>query len=194
MAMIALATFASVVVAGMVLSQSSPGRENEGPKLGEQRVQSAMNGTMIPILYGQQSFAGNIIWTGPLTEITHTESQEIEGKGGGGGGTVTNTWYSYRGSFAVGLCEGPLPAGALKRIWASDKLIVDTGAATTGLERGKIHIYYGTETQSPSSVIEAFHPGNTPAFRGLMYVVFEDMDLEPYQNQYPMLTFEIEGI
>lgn len=196
MAMIALATAAGMLVGAMLSSNGTktPDQEDPRPQIGEGRIQGSQNGSQISILYGQQTIAGNVIWAGELVEITHTSEQDVGGKGGGGGDTVTRTWYSYRGSFAIGLCEGQLAAGALKKIWANDELIVDTSATTTGLEDGKIVFFDGSETQLPSSVIESAEGvGNVPAFRGLVYVVFEDFDLEPYGNQYPQLHFELEG-
>ena len=33
--------------------------------------------------------------------------------------------------------------------------------------------------------------GNTPAYRGIAYIVFEDMDLTNFGNRIPQLNFEI---
>ncbi len=199
MAMIALAAAGALVVGAMLTTSrtQSPDADSPRPEVGDGRVQGAINGAPISILYGEQAIAGNMIWQGDLIEHIHTSTQSVGGgKGGSGGGSsVTRTWYTYSGSFAIGLCQGPLLTGALKKIYANDQLLVDTSASPTGLESGKIIFYYGTETQIPSSVIELNEgAGNVPAFRGIAYLVFDDMDLEPYGNQYPQLHVEIEGL
>ena len=55
-----------------------------------------------------------------------------------------------------------------------------------------MRIYKGTETQMPDSVIEATEgAGNAPAYRGLAYIVFEDLPLAQFGNRVPQLSFEI---
>ena len=50
----------------------------------------------------------------------------------------------------------------------------------------------GRNNQLPDSLIEAKQgSGNAPAYRGLAYVVFERLPLEPYGNRIPQISVEI---
>lgn len=162
-----------------------------GPRLGDAQIQVSQTGQPIALLWGQQAISGNVIWRQyPWTENTHTETQEVGGKGGGGG-SVSRTWYSYQGSLAVQLCEGPVPETAVKAVWANDRLL-DWEALVTS---GKARFYRGTETQLPDSIIETQEGvGNVPGFRGTAYVVLEAFDFEPYGNVVPQFRFELEGL
>lgn len=167
----------------------------EGPHMGDLRVQGSAYGQPIPIPYGMTRMSGNVIWAAPPVEHANTQ-------GGKGGPTVTT--YSYSESFAVGICEGPIVG--IRRIWASGKLIYDMtpGASSTnvvassmaallvGGAQSGIKVYLGDETQTPDSTMESYlGVGNVPAYRGMAYVVFTDHDLTPYGNSLPMLSFEV---
>jgi hypothetical protein len=70
------------------------------------------------------------------------------------------------------------------RIWADGNLL-DPTAYT-------IRAHLGSETQGPDPAIEEIEgEGNTPAYRGLCYVVFEDMPLAAFGNRIPQLQFEV---
>jgi hypothetical protein len=108
----------------------------------------------------------------------------------------------------MGFCKGAVTA--VTRMWADGKLIYD---ATAGLSQGmtfkqimgnsqstpgsmngdyKFRFYNGSEDQLPDSLIEADRgSGNTPAFRGLAYVVFEDFSLSNFGNRVPQITAEV---
>ena len=58
-----------------------------------------------------------------------------------------------------------------------------------GLE---FRFYEGGEDQLPDPLIEAAEGhGRTPAFRGLAYLVFEDLPLENFGNRIPNITAEV---
>ncbi len=182
---------------GKYLEPKPEGPESHGPRLEDLKVQAATEGSAIPTLYGTMRMAGNIIWSGGLDETKHTQSSGGGGKGGGGGGGSTHTTYTYSASFAVGFCEGPIVG--VRRIWADSVLIYDVSedASTdavyaSGSIKSGMHVVEGTETQQPSSIIEAVEGiGNTPAYRGLCYIVFDDLELEKYGNRIPNITAEI---
>jgi hypothetical protein len=57
-----------------------------------------------------------------------------------------------------------------------------------------MRIYTGTETQLPDAALEEIvGVGKQPAYRGLVYIVFEDWDLSKYGNRIPNLEVEILG-
>jgi hypothetical protein len=159
-------------------------RHSEGPRLSDLSVQTSTYGKMIPITYGTVRIAGNMIWSRPIKETETTTSSSAGGKGGGGGkATQTTTTYSYSVSLAIAICEGPI--NEILRVWADAKQL--------DLSQGTYRIYKGTETQTPDSYIESFEGvGNTPAYRGLAYVVIEDFPLADYGNRIPNFTFEVK--
>jgi hypothetical protein len=163
-----------------------------GPRLNDRRVQASTWGERIPVVYGSYRLAGNLIWTAGIREVV----SQTRNRGKGGGGQTTTT-YTYFSNFAVAICEGPIIG--VKRIWANGKLYYNAGdnadpATLIESEQrsGLFVVYTGTETQTPSSVIEADKGvGNVPAHRGLAYIVFENLPLADYGNALPNLEFEV---
>ena len=168
------------------------GQNQEGPRLSDLSVQTSTYGAAVPLVYGTMRLAGNIIWSTPLKETRHVQHQR-GGKGGGGG--ATQTTYSYSVSFGVGLCAGPV--STVRRIWADTKLIYDaTTSNTQATEKypGVVRIHTGDESQLPDSTIEmALGVGNVPAYRGLCYLVFTDLQLADFANRIPNISAEVVG-
>jgi hypothetical protein len=124
--------------------------------------------------------AGQVIWAARFKE--HEQTSEIETGGKGGGPRVTRTDYSYSLSFAVGLCEGQV--SRIGRAWANGEPF-DLSQVTWRLHKGG-------EIQNADSLIEAIEGADVaPAYRGLAYVVFEDLPLDQFGNVIPQLSFEI---
>lgn len=171
----------------------------EGSRLGDLKVQSSTYGNPLPIFYGSMRAAGNVIWSTDIVETRHTSTQSSGGgKGGGGGGSkVTTVTYTYSQSFAVAIGEGPITG--VRKIWANGKLIYNlsdsaslaTIAASTSAVRG-IRIYTGSESQTADSLIQAnVGAANAPAYRGVAYVVFDNLQLADYGNRMPNVEFEV---
>jgi hypothetical protein len=159
-----------------------PPKGPDGPRLNDLSVQSSTYGKGIPIPYGTDRVAGNIIWADKIQEHAHEE---------GGSGGPEYTTYSYTCSFASSIVAGPI-AGIL-RIWADGLLIYDRRPTATGEAigfRASSHkIYLGTEDQLPDPTIQALI-GDTPAYRGQAYIVFDSLQLEKFGNRIPSLSFE----
>lgn len=175
----------------------------EGSRLGDLKVQSSTYGNPLPIFYGSMRAAGNVIWSTDIIETRHTSTQSSGGgggKGGGGGGggsTVTTVTYTYSQSFAVAIGEGPITG--VRKIWANGKLIYNlsdsaslaTIAASVSAVSG-IRIYTGSESQTADSLIQAnVGAANAPAYRGVAYVVFDNLQLADYGNRMPNVEFEV---
>ncbi|MEJ0043125.1 MAG: DUF6456 domain-containing protein [Rhizomicrobium sp.] len=159
----------------------APGQNTKrsGPRLTDTGIQASTEGAAIPRLFGRTRAAGQLIWASRFQETAATTT--TGGGKGIGAPTVTETDFSYAISFAVGLCDGATRIG---RIWANGTLI-DASLYT-------LRFYPGSETQAPDPLIEAIEgAGNAPAFRGLCYVVFEDMPLADFGNRIPQLAFEV---
>lgn len=161
-------------------------REVEGPRLDTLNILSASEGSPITRVFGRARLSGEVIWATRLREEIVTESTTTSsGKGGGSSvksTTATVTEYLYYANFAVAICEGEIVS--ITNVKADGKDL-DLGDYTH-------RIYTGSETQDPDSLIEAKEgSGNAPAYRGVAYIVFEDMPLKKFGNRIPQLQFEV---
>lgn len=155
-------------------------------RLDDLRVTGSAYGAFVPQIYGRGRVGGNIIWA---TNLLERKTKKKTG-GKGSSGAKVNV-YTYSVNMAVLLCRGPI--SSIRRIWGEDKLIYD-GVNSPGVALpANVHIYYGTEDQLSSSVIEAeLGVGNVPAYRGYAYLVFETFDLTPWGGRIPNITVEVD--
>lgn len=157
-------------------------RSVEGPRLEAFSLQTSTEGAPVLRVFGRARVSGELIWASRFKETTATSVERSGGKGGRlAAAKTTTTEYLYSVSFAVGLCEGPI--ARVGRVWADGKPL--------DLSRFNARVYPGTEEQAPDDLIAATQ-GSAPAFRGLAYVVFEDLPLAEFGNRIPQLSFEIE--
>ncbi len=174
----ALAFVTAAGVAGSFIDQAlfSKGMTIRGPRLDETRFRGSAVGTPITRVWGCIRVPGPIIWSTRFKQKTHKQKQ---GKAVGGSTTKTTT---YSVSFACSVAEGPIKG--IGRIWI-DNQVLDTSDIT-------MRIYLGTDDQQVDPKILAIEGADfTPAFRGVAYVVFEDLELEPYGNHIPQMNFEV---
>ncbi|MGF1545145.1 MAG: glycoside hydrolase TIM-barrel-like domain-containing protein [Parvularculaceae bacterium] len=155
-------------------------RAVEGPRLESYSLQASTEGAGLARVWGRARLAGQLIWAARFKETVVETSENVGGKGGPST-RVETTNYQYAASFAVGLCEGPIDRVA--RVWADGRAF--------DLSRVNARVYTGDEAQGPDALIAAVE-GAAPAFRGLAYVVFEDLPLEEFGNRLPQLAFEVE--
>ena len=171
------------MVGSMAGSLLFPPKAPDGPRIEDKSVQVSTYGQPIPRIYGTHRMAGNVLWS---TDLIETAKEE------GGKGGPSYTTYSYRASFAVSICQGPITG--IRRMWADGKLIYDQSETNTGPQRDYnaqgLAIYTGSDSQLPDPTIQALK-GDTPAYRGQAYVVFTDLQLEKFGNRLPSLTFEV---
>lgn len=182
----------------------------EGPRLDDKRVLSSTYGEPIPLVYGPDNrVSGNMIWSTGLIE--HEEEEDSGGKGGGGGGSSTT--YTYSVSYAVAIAGRP--GQRVRRIWMNGKLVFDLGDADgspalpaydavngmlytaamgTHVVFSELHFWPGTTTQVPDPLMESIEgAGNVPAYRGVCYVTFKDLQLADFGNRVPNTEFEFEA-
>ncbi len=140
------------------------------------RLTGASEGAAIPKVWGRMRLAGQVIWA--------TQFQENVVRRGGGKGAPQPkvSEFSYSISLAIGLCAGTIRK--VGRIWADGNEISARDL--------NIRVYTGSETQLPDPRIEAVEgAARAPAFRGVAYVVIEDLDLTPFGNRVPQFSFEV---
>lgn len=156
---------------------------NTGPRLTEMSVTSSSEGAVMPRIYGRARLGGQVIWTTTFKEVAETTTEtQGGGKGGGGEQTTTTTVYKYFLSFAVAFCEGTRRA-QLGRVWLDSNL--------ADLSKYTFRFHPGGPNQQPDSLIEAKEGADTPGYRNVTYIVFEDLPLEDYGNRMPQVTAEI---
>lgn len=167
-----------------------------GPRLDDLNVQTSTYGAFIPRAYRNVPIVGNVFW---LQGDKLTEVQKTTTSGGKGGPeTTTNTW-AYYASFAIGLCEGPIDG--VRRIWIGGQLWYDAGSddistiIASNEKADLFTLYLGTDTQDPDPLIQADKGiANTPAYRGLAYIVFDSLPLEKYNNSLAQTQIRVEVV
>lgn len=149
----------------------------ETGKVDRFRFSNAGDGDPIAQVFGRMRVGGQVIWA--------SQFQETSTRSGGGKGAPSapeTISYSYTVSLAVALCEGKV--ASVRRVWADGEEM--------GVTELNMRFYQGDPDQLPDPLIEAIEgAGETPAFRGTAYVVFEDLPLEQFGNRVPQFSFEV---
>lgn len=158
-----------------------------GPKLDQIRFGQSSYGIGVPLIYGAMRVGGNVIWAGAVEEVAN--KQKV-------GKNAYQTSYRYLQSFAVGLCAGPV--AGVRKIWLDSKLVYSNNAAdvietlASGAIEEQMTVYLGSESQLADATIESEEGvGEVPAYRGLCYLVFEQLDLTQFGNRIPSVTAEV---
>lgn len=150
-------------------------RTIEGARLSGLQPLTGEEGAPIARLYGAMRLGGTVIWATRFEEERQTTRQGFKG-----GPRVIS--YRYHANLAIGLCEGEI--AGVRRVWADGREL--------DLTTVDMRVHRGDEAQLPDPLIEAKQgAGNAPAYRGVAYVVFERLALEPFGNRVPQLNFEV---
>ncbi len=140
------------------------------------RLTGAGEGAPVARVWGRMRLGGQVIWASRFLEDRNVTRS---GKGSSRPSTVD---YSYSVSLAIALCEGEITG--IGRIWADGVEI--------GREDLALRVYRGSEDQLPDPRIEAVEgAGRVPAYRGIAYVVIEDLELGRFGNRVPQFSFEV---
>jgi Putative phage tail protein/Concanavalin A-like lectin/glucanases superfamily/Fibronectin type III domain len=159
-----------------------------GPRTNLLQATTSNYGHLLPFGKGNFRVPGIIIWQLPI--------QEGSSSGGKGGPQVTQ--YSYYGTFAVALCEGPI--SGVRKIWANGICIYDVGAdadpatVVASNQYAALHLtfYKGDFTQNPDPTMEAaLGIGNVPGYRGTAYILFNYIPLANFGNVLPAISAEV---
>ncbi|WP_128515520.1 baseplate multidomain protein megatron [Tabrizicola thermarum] len=140
------------------------------------RLTGAGEGAAIGQIWGRMRVSGQVIWA---TNFVETIRRRRTGKGAP---KPKVNEYSYSVSLAIALCEGEILR--VGRIWADGNEISARDL--------NMRVYTGSETQLPDPLLEAIEgSGKAPAYRGVAYVVIEDLELSSYGNRVPQFSFEV---
>ena len=173
----------------------------EGPRLDNLEVTTADYGTPLERFWGIRRLEGRpIFWAERIREKKKTS----KGKSG------KYKEYSYYGTFAIAVADHEIDK--ISRIWMDKHLVYDMTSAGpisvmsgffVGLQGSPVkltqgrnmRIYLGTEDQEPDPRMVAwcedrYGPDSCPAYRGVAYIVFQDIPLEKFGNRIPQITVE----
>lgn len=146
-------------------------------------LSTATYGQAIPLIFGSACVSAKIIWASQIKEIQrHSVEEEyfkepkylnisrIK--------TIRNIIdCEYYVSLALCLCEGEITE--IARCWANGQPF--------DLKNYNFRLYKGCEEQLPDPLLGSA----APAFRGLAYIVFEDLPLKDFNNCLPDFSFEV---
>ena len=154
-------------------------------RLNDLTVQKSGYNEIIPLVYGTSRIAGNIIWATDIKEVENIYTTTYKTGKGGNKIHQNNIEYYYYANVAIAICAGEV--NELKRVWADTDLI--------DLSKYNYRFYKGTESQEPDTLIQSIEGiSKTPAYRGLCYIVFENLPLAEFGNRIPNFTFEINRV
>lgn len=187
---LAVGMFAGQLMGSLIFPVKLPNQI--GPRLADLTVSGATAGTNIPIGYGTFRLAGCIIWSPGIVEHSKTTHS------GKGMPSYSSTTYSYTVSFAVSFGEsyGTTPStrtGRIRKIWFDSKVVFDDTGGTNNSRRPVPRMYPGSETQMPDPLIQGtLGAAACPAYRGLIYAVWENFDITDWGNRVPNVQALIE--
>lgn len=184
-----LAVTVALQVAATAISLAlAPNTEQFGPRLKDKRLTTSGYGNPIPLGFGTIRMSGEIIWGLDIIERQNTTNQ---GKGLGPSNTFTE--YLYYGTWAIAFAEResvvPLTirANGIK-VWDST---AEDGESQTLLEGFNFRWYDGSNDQEPDPAIVADKGEYAPAYRGISYMVIEEMPLINFGNALPQIEVDV---
>jgi hypothetical protein len=166
-------------------------------------IQQSSYGLALPLVYGTNRVAGNLLDYVDFTPIAHTTSQS---SGKGGGTTIQNTTYTYTAALILGLCEGTVDT--IGAIWCDKATYRDGVTANyvlflgmkiylgstlkTSLQQVGATFFGGALGQAPWSYMAGKHPERSLGYSGVSYVAWNAMDLGTRAGMANW-SFEVRG-
>ena len=141
--------------------------DNSKPDYTSLQIQTSTSILPIPIVWGQNKIAPNLIWYANFQAVPGGNGKGIGGKGSVfGGGAAAADDYTYSADLIMALCEGPIAGGpfgtGIGLIWKDLAIYVP-------LELG-LGSYPGSTPQAVWPYLEAIYPYNALAYQGTAYL------------------------
>jgi hypothetical protein len=130
---------------------------NDKPDFTSLQVQTSTSTLPIPILWGQNKIAPNLIWYANFRAVPGSGGKGTGGKGGALGGGAQE--YTYTADLIMALCEGPINGTGL--VWKDLAIFFP-------IELG-LGIFNGTTPQAVWSYLAENYPYNALAYQGTAY-------------------------
>ncbi len=150
------------------------------------KITQSGEGGYLPRIFGSVRVGGRYIWISPVREAVNERSAPRGAWGVSSGAEIAE--YHYYVSAAIALCDvtnGIAEPVKLTAVYA-DGEILDLSQIT-------YRFYDGSEAQLPDFLITASE-GDAPAFRGVSYIMLEDIPLSLYGNRLPNFTFDLTRV
>ncbi len=137
-------------------------------------------GKFIPLIYGTARVEGQIIWHSKVKDSLNVTLKDIDIFGIN---QHMHTSHNYSISLAIGICEGIIED--ITRLWINNHEI--------SINSLNFRLYKGSDNQTPDHLLEtSYGIGNTPAFRGLAYLVIDDFPIKQFGYGVPVFAFEVK--
>lgn len=160
------------------------------------QTQTSSSALPVPICWGQNRVAPNIIWQGDFKSHKHKQ-----GKGGG----KSMTTYTYSASFQLGICWGEIHS--VVTIWKDQSKITvgssgtGLGAVVSGLLSAKNGsglssawtFFEGTTPQAPWGYLTSKHPTEALGYSGIAHADIANYDLGQL-NTIGQHSFEVQAL
>lgn len=128
------------------------------PKINNLDVQQSCYGVPVPIVYGTQKIAGNLIDYEDFTAIPHVTSTTT---GTGKNSSISyNTSYTYQVTVLIALCQGIIKG--INQVWKQKIL--------TSVSQEGLTLFDGNYTQNAWGTMVTKHPDKALSYRGIGYV------------------------
>ena len=148
------------------------------------QVQQSSYGLTLPVVFGQNRLAGNLIDYTDFTAIATTTRTRSGGKGGGGKVTQEDTKYTYEAAVIMGLCHGQI-AGVVS-YWRDKDRHFD-------LSELSLTLMSGSHTQAPWAYMQGKHPERAITYADTAYLCSPNYSLGS-NAQVPNHSFEVAGL
>lgn len=142
------------------------------------QVQTASSALPIPVVYGTNRIAPNVIWSDGF----QTHAQRGKKAGGKGGGRHGGTGYTYSTWIMFGLAEGPVQGIGE----------VLSGQSVTPFPTNFLSLIPGDTPQRPWGPALARYPAAAPPYNGTAYLASPDFDLGSSAT-ISSIAFEVVG-
>jgi hypothetical protein len=129
---------------------------NAKPDYTALQIQTSTSTMPIPIVWGRNKIAPNLIWYENFRAVSAGSGKGIGGKGGAFGSAAGAADYTYTADLIMALCEGPIQGVGL--IWKDLSIYV-------ALELG-LGIFSGSTPQEIWPYLQAIYPWNALAYQG----------------------------
>lgn len=144
------------------------------------KIQTSAEGMCQSIVYGQCRVAGNLIWMGDFRSKKVDSEMGGSGFGGGGGGSG----YTYKVSFMMAVCAGPI--NGIPYVWKGSKKKPFSKHKTFTL-------FTGSFSQAPWGYMTTKHPDQALPYPGICYVASAQAGLGS-NAAIPAYNWEVAGL
>lgn len=167
---------------GGILGGHNSTISHEENRINALQIQQSTYGTVVPVVFGTNRVAGNLIDYVDFTAIPHTKTTTSGGKGGGKV-TSSETTYTYEVAIIFALCEGEV--SRFGKVWRDKEIYTSpTELRFVG--------FNGGEDQRPWDYMLSKHPERALCYPGTAYLAAPNLDLRS-TGSLPNLNFEVYG-